>query len=117
MTKPTQSTSEEILLNEAKPYDERLIACHMMLDAVPVNDEGQETDMELHSEGAGVIAIAPYPFRRDPLSFSVMARRVPKKDYASDQEFRKALAVAQYFPLRFTMRARRASGFSQAARV
>lgn len=29
MTKPTQSTSEEILLNEAKPYDERLIACHM----------------------------------------------------------------------------------------
>jgi uncharacterized protein DUF3891 len=89
----------------------------MMLDAVPVNDEGQETDMELHSEGAGVIAIAPYPFRRDPLSFSIMARRVPKKDYASDQEFRKTLAVAQYFPLRFTMRARRASGFSQAARV
>ena len=29
MTKPTQSTSEQILLNEAKPYDERLIACHM----------------------------------------------------------------------------------------
>lgn len=29
MTKPTHSTSEEILLNEAKPYDERLIACHM----------------------------------------------------------------------------------------
>ena len=29
MTKTTQSTSEEILLNEAKPYDERLIACHM----------------------------------------------------------------------------------------
>jgi GTP cyclohydrolase IA len=29
VTKPTQSTSEEILLNEAKPYDERLIAYHM----------------------------------------------------------------------------------------
>jgi GTP cyclohydrolase I len=29
VTKTTQSTSEEILLNEAKPYDERLIACHM----------------------------------------------------------------------------------------
>jgi len=29
VTKPTQSTSEEILLNEAKPYDERRVACHM----------------------------------------------------------------------------------------
>jgi hypothetical protein len=89
----------------------------MLLDAVPVNDDGEETDMELHSEGAGVIAIFPYPFRRDPLSFSIMARRVPKKVYTSEQEFQNTLAAAQYFPLRFTMRARRTSGFSQAARV
>ena len=29
MTKPTQSASEEILLNEEKPYDAKRIACHM----------------------------------------------------------------------------------------
>jgi GTP cyclohydrolase IA len=29
VTKPIQSTSEEILLNEAKPYEDRRIACHM----------------------------------------------------------------------------------------
>jgi hypothetical protein len=89
----------------------------LMLDAVPVNDEGEETDMELHSEGAGVIGVAPYPFRRDPLSLSIMARRVPKKIYSSDSEFQKALATAQYFPVRFTMQARRSSGFSRVAGV
>jgi hypothetical protein len=89
----------------------------LMLDAVPVNDEGEETDVELHSDGAGVIAVAPYPFRRDPLSFSIMARRVPKKVYSSDAEFQKALASAQYFPVRFAMRARRSSGLSRVAGV
>ena len=29
MTKPVQSASEEILLNECKPYDDKRIACHM----------------------------------------------------------------------------------------
>ena len=29
MTKPVQSASEEILLNESKPYDDKRIACHM----------------------------------------------------------------------------------------
>ena len=29
MTKPAQPTSEEILLNEAKPYEDKRIACHM----------------------------------------------------------------------------------------
>ena len=86
-----------------------------MLDAVPVNDQGEETEMELHSLGSGVISIAPYPFRRDPLSFSIMARRIPKRIYASDEDFQRTLAAAQYFPLRFTMRARQASGYSRVA--
>jgi len=29
VTKPVQSASEEILLNESKPYDDKRIACHM----------------------------------------------------------------------------------------
>jgi len=87
----------------------------VMLDAVPVNDEGDETDMELHTDGAGVTTVAPYPFRRDPLAVSIMARRVPKKIYSGDQEFQKALAAAQHFPLKFTLRERRASGISRVA--
>jgi hypothetical protein len=59
--------------------------------------------------------VAPYPFRRDPLVVSIMARRVAKKIYSGDQEFQKALAAAQYFPLKFTLRERRASGFSRVA--
>jgi Protein of unknown function (DUF3891) len=80
----------------------------VVLEAVPVNDQGDETDMELHPEGGGVVGIQPYPFRRDPLSFSIMTRRVPKKIYPSDQEFQGTLAGAQHFPLKFTVRARRA---------
>jgi hypothetical protein len=46
-----------------------------MLEGVPVNDQGEETDMDLHPDGEGMVAIRPYPFRRDALSFSIMARR------------------------------------------
>jgi len=86
-----------------------------LFDAVPVDERGEEADLELYDEGAGVFAIAPYPFRREPIPFSIMARRVPKKIYSSDADFQKTLAAAQYFPLKFTMRARREGAFSQAA--
>jgi Protein of unknown function (DUF3891) len=89
----------------------------VLFDAVPVDDGGQEADIELHSEGAGVAAVAPYPFRRDPLVFSIMARRVPKRIYSTDLDFQKTLAAAPYFPLKFTMRGRRAGAFSHAAGV
>ncbi|HMH79068.1 MAG TPA: DUF3891 family protein [Candidatus Acidoferrum sp.] len=86
-----------------------------IVDAVPVNDQGEETDLELHGEGASVVTIAPYPFRREPLAFSIMARRVPKRFYASDGDFQKTLAAAQYSPVKFTMRARRSDAFSRVA--
>jgi hypothetical protein len=86
-----------------------------VIDGVPMNSRGEEVDIELHNEGANVVAIGPYPFRRNPLSFSIMARRVPKRVYASELDFQKVLGAAQYFPLRFTMRARRGSAFSQVA--
>jgi hypothetical protein len=92
-----------------------------VLEAVPVNDSGEEADMEVHNlvvheGGANVVAIGPYPFRRNPLSFSIMARSVPKKIYSSNLDFQKTLNAAAYFPLKFTVRARKASAFSQAAR-
>jgi len=82
-----------------------------------VNDQGEEADLELHAEGANVIALTPYPFRRDRLSFSIMARRVSKKIYSSELDFQKELAAASYFPLKFTMRARRENTFSQVAGI
>jgi len=88
-----------------------------MVDAVPVNDHGEDADLELHAEGANVVAVAPYPFRRDSLSFSIMARRVPKKIYSSDLDFQKTLAAAQFFPMKFTMRARPENAFSQVAGI
>ncbi len=83
-----------------------------MVDAVPVNDKGEEADLELHAEGSNVVAVSPYPFRRDLLSFSIMTRRVPKKIYSSDLDFQKTLAAAQFFPMKFTMSARRENAFS-----
>ncbi len=67
------------------------------------------------AEGANVVAVAPYPFRRDPLAFSIMGRRVPKRIYASDADFQKTLAATQYVPVKFTMRARRTGAFSRVA--
>jgi hypothetical protein len=86
-----------------------------LVDAAPVNDRGDETDLELHAEGSNVVAVTPYPFRRDPVAFSIMVRRVPKKIYASDLDFQKTLAAAKYFPMKFTMRARRAGAFTRVA--
>src|SRR5215831_14850790 len=33
----------------------------VLLDAVPVNDQGEERDLELHADGDGAVSIAPYP--------------------------------------------------------
>jgi len=86
-----------------------------MIDAVPVNDSGEEADLELHLQGANVVTLAPYPFRREPLSFSIMARRVPKRAYSGDLDFQKTLGAAQFFPVKFSVRARRADAFTQVA--
>jgi hypothetical protein len=87
------------------------------IDGAPVNDRGEEADLDLHSEGGDVIAISPYPFRREPLAFSIMARRVPKKVYASDLDFQNTLAAVQYFPVKFTVRARGENSLAQVAGI
>src|SRR5258708_17496257 len=86
-----------------------------MIDAVPVNDSGEEADLELHLQGANVVTLAPYPFRREPLSFSIMARRVPKRGYSGDLDFQKTLRAAQFFPGKFSGRARRADAVTPGA--
>lgn len=85
------------------------------IERVPVDNEGSETDWELHRDSDTVISLAPYPFRRSPLQVSILARSVPKRLYADDLEFQKALARAPYFALNFTLFARATSTHSRTA--
>jgi len=79
------------------------------IENVPVNYEGGEADWELRRETPESITVAPYPFRREPLSVSILARRVPKRHYADDVDFQNALARAPYSPMKFNLRRGKAS--------
>jgi Protein of unknown function (DUF3891) len=79
------------------------------IESVPVNDQGAEADWELRRESQDIMTLAPYPFRREPLSISILARRVPKRHYADDLDFQNTLARAPYVPIRFTLRRGKAS--------
>src|SRR5262249_48898036 len=78
-----------------------------VIDAVPKDDSGNETDLDLRSEGGSVLTLKPYPFRREMLEVSILARRIPKRMYADDLDFQKTLARAHYFAIKSTVRARR----------
>jgi hypothetical protein len=75
------------------------------IDAVPADYRGAEVDWDLQPEGINGATLEPYPFRRDPLEISILARRIPKRHYADDLDFQKALAQAPYFGQKFTLRA------------
>jgi hypothetical protein len=88
-----------------------------VIDAVPVDNGVQEADWELRPDGANAVTLSPYPFRRDPLEISILARRVPKRPYADSADFQKTLALAPYFAMKFTVRAGGARVQSRAARA
>jgi len=75
------------------------------IDAVPANYQGAEVDWDLQPEDNNGATLEPYPFRRDPLEISILARRIPKRRYADDLDLQKALAQAPYFGQKFTLRA------------
>ncbi|HMD38041.1 MAG TPA: DUF3891 family protein [Candidatus Acidoferrum sp.] len=75
------------------------------IDAVPVNGNGSEADWDLQPAGANFVTLQPYPFQKDPLEISILARRVPKRAYADENEFQKILAQAPYFAINFTLSA------------
>lgn len=77
------------------------------IEAVPTNDHGGEADFELRPEGGNVVTLYPFPFRRETLEVSVLARRVPKRVYADDLDFRKTLALSPFYAIQYTLRARR----------
>jgi hypothetical protein len=75
------------------------------IEAVPVDDHGSEVDWELRPDGPNAVSLGPYPFRREPLQVSILARRVPKRLYTGSVDFEKVLARAPYTPLNFTLHA------------
>lgn len=87
------------------------------IESVPVNDNGQEVDLEIRPAGQSQFTISPYPFRRDPLEFAILARRIPKRRYVEDMELQSVLAAAPFFNMRFTLRSRSAVNSTQAARA
>ena len=78
-----------------------------VIDAVPRDASGNEADLDLRSEGGSVLTLAPYPFRREMLEVSILARRIPKRVYVDDVDFQKTLAQAHFFAIKFTLRVRR----------
>jgi hypothetical protein len=75
------------------------------IDAVPADYKGMEVDWDLQPEGRNAATLEPFPFRRDPLEISILARRIPKRRYADDADFQKTLGQASYFALKFTLKA------------
>ena len=75
------------------------------IEGVPLNGDGGEVDWQLRHGGDLDFSLDPYPFRKDPLPFSILARRVPKRLYGDESDFHKTLARAPFFAVNFTLRA------------
>jgi hypothetical protein len=85
-----------------------------VIEGVPVDDTGTEVDWELQPDGQNCATLTPYPFDRDPLDISLLARRVAKHPYTGSEDFQKALSQASYFAIKFTLRAGRKDTLARA---
>jgi hypothetical protein len=74
------------------------------IEGVPMNDNGDEADWELRSAGGNEFTLDPYPFRREPLEFALLARRIPRRRYMDDADLQTVLSAAPFFQLKFTVR-------------
>jgi uncharacterized protein DUF3891 len=75
------------------------------IDAVPGDYHGREVDWNLQPEGDHAVTLEPYPFRRDPLEISILTRRIPRRRYSDDGDLQRTLGQAQYFAMKFALRA------------
>jgi hypothetical protein len=75
------------------------------IDNVPLHVSHETVDWELRPLGGNGVSLAPYPFRKDPLSISILARRVPKRVYGDEVDFQRTLALAPYFAVEFSLHA------------
>src|SRR5271165_2911017 len=76
------------------------------IEGVPIDDSGKEADWEVRPAGTSQFTIHPYPFRRDPLEFAILARRIPKRRYADDADLQTVLAATPFFNIPFMVKSR-----------
>jgi hypothetical protein len=76
------------------------------IDGVPIDDSGKEAEWQVRPAANNQFTIYPYPFRRDPLEFAILARRIPKRRYVDEAELQAVLAAAPFFNIPFTLRSR-----------
>jgi hypothetical protein len=74
------------------------------IEGVPTDTQGNEVDWEVRNAGPNQFTIHPYPFRREPLDFAILARRIPKRRYTDETDLQTVLGAAPYFNMRFTVR-------------
>jgi len=87
------------------------------IDTVPVNGNGSEADWDLQPAENNLVTLKPYPFQKDPLDISILARRIPKRHYSDDFDVQKTLAMAPFYAMHFTLSAGSADAFARAARA
>jgi hypothetical protein len=74
------------------------------IEGVPVDDEGSEADWQLRVAGENQYTLDPYPFRREPLEFAILARRIARRRYTDETDLQKVLSAAPFYNIRLTLR-------------
>ena len=83
------------------------------IEDVPVNEQS-EVDWQLRAVGENRYTLYPYPFRREPLEFALLERRIPKRRYMDEGDLQKVLTAAPFYNARFTLRSGAAKNESYA---
>jgi len=83
------------------------------IEDVPVNEQS-EVDWQLREVGENRYTLDPYPFRREPLEFALLERRIPKRRYMDEGDLQKVLTAAPFYNARFTLRSGAAKNESYA---
>ena len=83
------------------------------IEDVPVSEQS-EVDWQLREVGENRYTLDPYPFRREPLEFALLERRIPKRRYMDEGDLQKVLTAAPFYNARFTLRSGTAKNESYA---
>lgn len=83
------------------------------IEDVPVNEQS-EVDWQLRKVGENRYTLDPYPFRREPLEFALLERRIPKRRYMDEGDLQTVLTAAPFYNARFTLRSGAAKNESYA---
>jgi hypothetical protein len=71
---------------------------------VPLDYSGSETTLKMESQDGFNYTIAPYPFCDSSLKFSIKGKKLDRKTFSDDEEFRERLSNSNYETLDFTIR-------------